>query len=304
MRILTSSMEWIEAKNVTVGLELIGFDENIKRQGRPRLRRSIVESVQTVLEPSYKFYMEDGTELISSHKHQWVGSPSGRVHPEWRTTESMLNNPTHPESKYTLRKLFDTWDFSNSYESGYVSGFLDGEGSVSKGQFSFAQKNGNVYDNVSLNIIDLIGSSRVEEIFYPGTNYEMSKLRVTNRKDIATILGTYRPTRLLDDWNKWLDGSAPQAKGSIEKILQWEDLGVQEVVSIQTSTRTLIVNGYASHNCHYRWHAKNDPSYDWNAGIWPEHNPRPMVESEQREQAVDYLRYMSTGRKAKVKEQD
>lgn len=58
------------------------------------------------------------------------------------------------------------------------------------------------------------------------------------------------------------------------------------------------------HYCHYRWHAKNDPSYDWNAGVWPAHNPRPMVESEQREQAVDYLRYMSTGRKAKVKEQD
>lgn len=58
------------------------------------------------------------------------------------------------------------------------------------------------------------------------------------------------------------------------------------------------------HYCHYRWHAKNDPSYDWNAGVWPAHNPRPLSPSEQREQAVDYLRYMSTGRKAKVKEQD
>jgi hypothetical protein len=58
------------------------------------------------------------------------------------------------------------------------------------------------------------------------------------------------------------------------------------------------------HYCHYRWHAKNDPSYDWNAGIWNPHQPRPLTEQEQREQAVDYLRYMSTGRKAKVKEQD
>lgn len=58
------------------------------------------------------------------------------------------------------------------------------------------------------------------------------------------------------------------------------------------------------HYCHYRWHAKNDPDYDWNAGVWPPHNPRPLTDKEQREQAVDYLRYMSTGRKAKVKEQD
>lgn len=58
------------------------------------------------------------------------------------------------------------------------------------------------------------------------------------------------------------------------------------------------------HYCHYRWHAKNDPTYDWNAGIWPPHNPRPLTDQEMRKQAVDYLRYMSTGRKAKIKELD
>lgn len=57
------------------------------------------------------------------------------------------------------------------------------------------------------------------------------------------------------------------------------------------------------HYCHYRWHAKNDPTYDWNAGVWPPHNPRPHTPKEQREQAVDYMRYMAT-KKTKVKELD
>lgn len=58
------------------------------------------------------------------------------------------------------------------------------------------------------------------------------------------------------------------------------------------------------HYCHYRWHAKNDPTYDWNAGVWPPHNPRPLTDKEQREVAVDVLRYMSTKRSTKIKELD
>lgn len=59
------------------------------------------------------------------------------------------------------------------------------------------------------------------------------------------------------------------------------------------------------HYCHYRWHAKNDPSYDWNAGVWTPHSPRPMVAQEQTKQAIDYMRYLTTGRRAKkLKEVD
>lgn len=57
------------------------------------------------------------------------------------------------------------------------------------------------------------------------------------------------------------------------------------------------------HYCHYRWHAKNDPTYDWNAGVWPAHNPRPHTDREAREQAVDFMRYQATKR-TKVKELD
>ena len=51
------------------------------------------------------------------------------------------------------------------------------------------------------------------------------------------------------------------------------------------------------HYCHYRWHAKNDPTYDWNLGTWPLHNPRPMTPAEQQKQAVDYMRYLVKGKR-------
>lgn len=58
------------------------------------------------------------------------------------------------------------------------------------------------------------------------------------------------------------------------------------------------------HYCHYRWHAKNDPTYDWNAGVWPAHKPRPLSQSEQSEQALDLLRYNASKTKTKIKELD
>lgn len=58
------------------------------------------------------------------------------------------------------------------------------------------------------------------------------------------------------------------------------------------------------HYCHYRWHAANDPTYDWNAGVWPPHDPRPLTSEETKAQALDYMRYLTTGRRKKAKELD
>lgn len=35
------------------------------------------------------------------------------------------------------------------------------------------------------------------------------------------------------------------------------------------------------HNCHYRWHAANDPDYDWNETSRQEHSPRSQTQEEQ-----------------------
>lgn len=58
------------------------------------------------------------------------------------------------------------------------------------------------------------------------------------------------------------------------------------------------------HYCHYRWHAKNDKTYDWNAGIWIAHQPRPMLPEEKTFATVDYMRYLTKGKRKKVKVED
>ncbi len=57
------------------------------------------------------------------------------------------------------------------------------------------------------------------------------------------------------------------------------------------------------HYCHYRWHAANDKTYDWNAGIWPPHEPRPLTKEEQQNQILDYMRYLATTKRGNKKKE-
>jgi hypothetical protein len=45
--------------------------------------------------------------------------------------------------------------------------------------------------------------------------------------------------------------------------------------------------------CHVRWHVKNDPDYDWNATVYPLHEPRPMNDAEKAEAIIADMKYQS-----------
>lgn len=51
------------------------------------------------------------------------------------------------------------------------------------------------------------------------------------------------------------------------------------------------------HCCHYRWHAKNNPLYDWNATTVNPHNPRPQTEEEQGEALMAEMEYLASKHK-------
>jgi hypothetical protein len=71
-------------------------------------------------------------------------------------------------------------------------------------------------------------------------------LRISHRQQVAKLLGSIRPKRLLPMFE-------PEQLGGMdtEKIdlVRKEDVGLQPVIAVQTSTRTFIAEGFASHNC-------------------------------------------------------
>lgn len=41
------------------------------------------------------------------------------------------------------------------------------------------------------------------------------------------------------------------------------------------------------HRCHNKWHASNNPNYDWNRTLFPPHRPEPMTDEEKFWAAVE-----------------
>ena len=68
--------------------------------------------------------------------------------------------------------------------------------------------------------------------------------------NILRVLGTLRPTRFEPRFEAIYEGAA-LVGGTTELITvtKIEDIGMQELTSIQTTTRTLVANGILSHNC-------------------------------------------------------
>lgn len=55
------------------------------------------------------------------------------------------------------------------------------------------------------------------------------------------------------------------------------------------------------HNCHYRWHAANDPTYDWNETAKFPHRPRTQTQAETGEAVLVDLKSMAK-KKARIKD--
>ena len=280
MRLLTEDLKWVRADEIQVGDKLIGFSE--KLGPKAIFEPAVVTSAVKVLEPSYRIYMKNGDVLTSSHAHQWVAGRPSDGHTSWFRTEQFMNRyETTRNGHFTLRKFVEPWDEDRSFESGWLSGFLDGEGSLSGDHLSVSQtlSGGN---EVAAEIMEREIYSRARRINRQEADAEgrlkaKLTLRITSLADIMRVLGQTRPERLLSKWKSFLyegnparnrarkhmkRGRAIVTDGIRQEIDRVEYIGETEVYSISTTAKTYIVEGYLSHNCHHRWHALNDDSYE------------------------------------------
>lgn len=245
--ILKSDLTWIRADQIRVGDSLIGFDEDFKLN--PKLKYSTVESISYPVKPGYNISLEDGTDLTCSYDHQWVMSTKN-MHLEWRETQYL--KPGH-----TLRLVVYPWEINTSWEAGWFAGFLDGEGCLTKYHLSASQKEDNLIVDKMERAFRNIAQGTVAAVYRDpaADNHQYTRIvRVANLQDILTILGTIRPERLLSYAEKsWLGRSPFHAnKNNRIAVTEIYPIGDINVVSIQTSTKTFIADGFASHNCHNR----------------------------------------------------
>ncbi len=273
-KILTSTGKWIPAGEVVIGQNLIGFDEfgvgatSMGRNQPRKLRNSTITNLGRALQPVYKLYMDDGTELKSSAGHKWLGwgGNKSRGVLKWFTTQEIaerINSNKH--QPVLLCKPCDVWEQSHDYESGYIAAAFDGEGHITFnkqqnnfGHIAFSQKSNAFMDNVSNYLLNKGFSIYT-------TQNEHRTVQQLNIKggfwDYLKFLGMFNIPRFTEKWvsDAPIDGyrGLDKQRASVMKV---EYLGVEEIVMIETSSKTYIAEGFASHNCYAVSKYDRDPS--------------------------------------------
>lgn len=269
-RVLTADLRWIPAGDLLVGDHLVGFDEESpdawkpdgKRSGR-QYRRAVVERTDRVMRPCYDLVFDDGTRVRSSAGHKWLVGAPGQKAARWVTTENLML--TESRASQVVKPL-GVWDTDTSREAGYLAAAFDGEGNIDQHRDSRHQGGSNrlafaQVDNEMLaeteRCLKALGFDYGHTTQVPGPNQEVTpagnrrqelhRLTVDRRGQMMRFLGSVRPARLLPKFN-------PDVLGRLNvnhtaRLVSKTAVGEQEVVMLDTTARTYIAEGLASHNC-------------------------------------------------------
>lgn len=244
-KVLTTDLQWVPVGSLEVGDPIAAFDENVEPGNRSRYwREAVVTHTDKIIRPRYRLTLEDGTHIVCSAEHKWLTTGTGVAN--WITTENLR---VGPKMSSWISRIVDVWTPDTTYESGYLAGAYDGEGSLSQypakranaTALSFTQKENLMLAEVERILTEMGFPFHV----YPKHSNDCVNLQILRHHDILRFLGTVRPLRLLPklDFNK-----LGATRTRPVKLIKKEKLKDGPVVSIGTSTKTLIAEGLASHN--------------------------------------------------------
>lgn len=265
-RILTAGYRWISAADVHVGDRLVGFDEHNAAERQPgrrvptsyrRWRETEVEAVRTGRKPCYRLVFDDGTKVTASADHMWLCSgPPGRSRGmRWQRTESLICNRATQRS--WVVKLLDVVEREHTWDAGWLAGFYDGEGNIiSAGanaagwRVSVSQKLGSEADLCEQLLKERGFDVRQHIAQRPAPWQPTVALSLGGGKpEVLRFLSIIGPQRLIRDFNSRFLANASLHGHRPVGLVAKEYVGEQVVVAIQTSSRTYVAEGLASHNC-------------------------------------------------------
>lgn len=263
-RVLTYDLRWEQVGNLRVGDKLVGFDEH-KPEGssRKRLRTAAVLSNTPRREPVYAVELETGEVLYATAEHPWlVGTRATRRAQRfhWRRTDELMGAPPAGAGKFAkesvlLYRVFEPWPERRTWETGWLAGFFDGEGTLcfsgSAGgalQLSATQNPGGTLEHA----VRLLKS----EGFANAVDSRRSPIKRAHSirvngglQSMLRFLGQVRPERLLRNWmSRGFTQSLRQI--AMVPVVRVVPAGEREISALSTSTRTYIAEGYAVHNSH------------------------------------------------------
>ncbi|MBA2592946.1 MAG: hypothetical protein H0U97_12125 [Gammaproteobacteria bacterium] len=220
-RVLTADLRWTPCGDLVEGDWLVAFDEHPEPDMRCRRWRL-------------------ATVTHSAPAQKWRGHQI-----EWIDADKLMER-----GRFVVRAL-NTWESLRTYETGWLAGMLDGEGSITLGQaakLTFVQKPGAVLDRF-VPRWNALASAVVQ---WRGVSTEAFGV-LGGFPEIMRAIGILRPMRLIADLQaKFSD--APSIRSwapEHAEVVSVESVGVSDVQAISTSTATYVGEGYLMHNCGY-----------------------------------------------------
>jgi len=264
-KVLTADLQWKQIGDLHIGQKLAAFDEErVDGRRSRRWQEATITGNALIRLPCYQIGLEDGTRLISSHAHKWLVFRNGVS--EWVETQNLRGDATLPSS---LCQIADVWKTDADYASGYLASAFDGEGYLSQrvNKWNRGGDSPNIFLGLSQTENEMLYKimELLKEKGFPFSGYFKKRtqdqrkdgisLLITRRSDIMRFLGQIRPERLLP---KLRIGSFGSLRSRPVKVVSKEFIGEQDVMATGTTTKTLVAEGFASHNseCEYQIIAK------------------------------------------------
>ena len=239
-KVLTADLQWVPVRSLRVGDDIIGFDElapgGTRGNGRA-WRNTKVTATSIISAPTYEVNTDRGV-VTCTGAQMWLVDKQHRGM-QWARTDAL-----QPGDQ--IRYMGD-WEVEDSQDVGYVSGIFDGEGWLTVGPhgywLGFDQKPGPVLDKA----VAILEARKFQLSKTPHPCGTVAVRVLGGVTEIMRCLGIFRPVRLLPKFYSTLDGRKLPRKQLVE-VISVEECGVQDVVALATSTKTLMAEGMFSHN--------------------------------------------------------
>lgn len=264
MRVLTDKYTWVKLKDIQIGDKLFAIDEEStgKHENGHRLDRKIritdVQAKAHLKKEAFEVKLSNGVKLIVTGDHRMLFKVRGGCQAEWRTISSSKIGDSIRAFCCAPK------DRTVSFDDGWFSGMLDGEGSIgsyktSNPRLALSQVDGLVLDKAkkylrdnNIHYYELIDRRKSATSSKFGDK-EVHCIRIDRRSDIIKILTMTQPVRLI---NKpiFVGKSLPNTNATFDAWVTIESIksvGEIEVIDLQTSEKTFICEGLVSHNSTY-----------------------------------------------------
>ena len=251
-KILMSDFSYKKAGDLTVGDEVVGFDEDLNNA---RFKRSYITALKPDIDRVYDILLEDGRTVTVTFNHPLVVRRPKKT-PNGLSKEYVEAQHIKPGDRIVDIGL---WNHEQTYESGYIAGQYDGEGSLvgkSKGIYGHLS----YYQNEGKGAL-LIKSILEDRGFTVGYSSRQRRedwgvcetLRINGGlSERMRFLGTFRPQRLLDGAFEKIFENTPFNSIKDIGVVQCDERPIKsDIIRISTSTKTYVADGLCSHNSQF-----------------------------------------------------